>query len=379
MSSLSTISVTCGSQYFTLKLESIHIIESMFTPARKSTQICRVLLTLLFLFQFSELALNAAPAKSSLNESAKGATTKKLSAKSPSTNTVTGPHASTKVGPFKLYANLHYIPGGKNKAQSLDLFIPKSKIHAGPFPLVINVHGGGWGAGSKDNPPCLDELCRNGIAVASVEYRFVKEARFPAQLYDVKAAVRWLKSNATKYGIDAHRFGVIGGSAGGHLAALLGTNNHQPVLEGNLGELNCNSDISCVVDLAGPTNMFSLDLPAKFLPEKGILSKPSIHLYPKWGLAFSLLKDSPAAVPELARLASPVFWISKKSAPFLIFHGMQDTVVPFKQSLELNEVLQQNSVPCNLVLVPGKGHGDLGADLDKRIVSFFKTHLFAAH
>lgn len=280
---------------------------------------------------------------------------------------------------YKAYFDLPYCAASgnsKSKAQILDLYIPKSKSPKGGFPVVINVHGGGWVTGSKANPPCLNELVKSGIAVASIEYRFVKEAPYPAQLHDAKAAVRWLRANASKYGINANRFGAIGGSAGGHLVALLGSNNHNPQLEGTVGGVKSPSDISCVVDLAGPTNMFSLDLNPKFLPEKGILLRPSMHLYPKWGLAYSLLKASPADVPELAKLASPVFWINKKSASFLIVHGMQDKVVPFKQSLELTEVLQQTGVSTEMLLVPGKGHGDLGADnLDQKIVAFFKMHL----
>ena len=122
--------------------------------------------------------------------------------------------------------NLAY---GEHERQKLDVFVPKGD---GPFPLVVWVHGGAWEAGSKDGNPAA-VLMDRGFAVASINYRYSKQAVFPAQINDCKAAIRWLRANAKKYKIDADHIGVMGASAGGHLVALLGTSGGVKELEGD--------------------------------------------------------------------------------------------------------------------------------------------------
>ncbi|MFG0320255.1 MAG: alpha/beta hydrolase fold domain-containing protein, partial [Planctomycetota bacterium JB042] len=148
----------------------------------------------------------------------------------------------------------------------LDLYVPNGV--PAPLPLVVHVHGGGWKAGSKENPGGLF-LLQSGFALASFEYRLSCQAKWPAQIHDVKGAVRWLRANAATYGLDPERFGVFGGSAGGHLAAFLGTSGgvgavelggEAFVLEGTTGgNLSFSSRVQAVGDFFGPTDFLWMD------------------------------------------------------------------------------------------------------------------------
>jgi acetyl esterase/lipase len=143
------------------------------------------------------------------------------------------------------------IAYGKHERQKLDVFVPKGD---GPFPLVIWVHGGAWEGGSKEGGPTAG-LLPLGYAVASVNYRLSKHAVFPAQIHDVKSAVRFLRANAKKYNLDPERFGAAGASAGGHLVALLGTSGDVKDLDGDGDNKEVSSRVKCVLDYFGPTDL----------------------------------------------------------------------------------------------------------------------------
>src|SRR5574338_458156 len=140
-------------------------------------------------------------------------------------------------------------------ALHLDLYLPANARNA---PLVIWIHGGGWADGDKDNPPGLS-LLKHGYALASVEYRLTDRAPFPAQIHDVKAAVRFLRANAARFGLDPERFGAWGESAGGHLAALLGTTSVRGELEGDEGVTGVSSRVQAVCDWYGPTDLLKIN------------------------------------------------------------------------------------------------------------------------
>ncbi|MEX2261351.1 MAG: alpha/beta hydrolase [Bryobacteraceae bacterium] len=125
------------------------------------------------------------------------------------------------------------------------------------LPVVVWVHGGGWRAGSKDKPRCLS-LVREGYAIVAINYRLSGEATFPSQIYDVKAAIRWVRANAKQYGFDPERIAVFGASAGGHLAALAGTSGGVKELEGSLGNAEESSRVQAVVDWFGPTDFLQM-------------------------------------------------------------------------------------------------------------------------
>src|SRR5262249_53056202 len=147
--------------------------------------------------------------------------------------------------------NLEYVKDGHERNR-LDLYLPEKTNER--LPLVVWIHGGGWTQGDK--APCpMAWLVPKGYVVASINYRFLKHGDPPAQIEDCKAAIRWLRANATKYNFDPHRVGVAGASAGGYLVALLGTSGGVKELEGQGGNQEQSSRVQCVVDLFGPTRI----------------------------------------------------------------------------------------------------------------------------
>ena len=227
--------------------------------------------------------------------------------------------------------------------------------------LLFGFTAAAWQVGSKDNCPAV-WLVGKGYAVASINYRLTQHAVFPAQVEDCKAAIRWLRANAGKYHLDPDHIGVWGASAGGHLVAMLGTTGGVKDLEGKAGNLDQTSRVQCVVDWFGPTDLLTMggghNNPAS--PEAKLLGGP--------------LQDN----KEKARKASPLTYVSKDSAPFLIMHGDQDPLVPLQQSRALAEALKKAGVEVKLQVVEGNGHGGPGFSTPenrKLIEEFFDKHL----
>jgi acetyl esterase/lipase len=222
----------------------------------------------------------------------------------------------------------------------LDLYLPE-KAPAAALPVIVWVHGGGWNKGSKENPP-LGWLATEGYAVASINYRLSWLARWPAQIDDVRAAVRWIRVNAAKHGLDPERIAVAGGSAGGHLAALAGT---EPPPAGE----KVPSRVRAVIDLYGPTDL--LTMPGN-TPGAG---RTDTDLARSNGAR--MLGGPVRERPELARAASALHHVSSDDPPFLILHGDRDPQVPLEQSQRLHEALRAAGVSSELVVLPGAGHG----------------------
>ncbi len=203
-------------------------------------------------------------------------------------------------------------------------------------------------------------------AAATINYRLSGEATWPAQIHDCKAAIRWLRANAPKYGIDPDRIGVIGASAGGHLAALLGTSGGIATLEGDLGtHAGVSSRVKCVVDQFGPSDLLAMgDYPSRI--DHNAPESPESKLI---GGALPEHKD-------VARAASPITYVSRDDPPFLIFHGTEDPLVPFNQSERLAEALKAAGVSCTFVNVVDAGHGDFRSpEVGRRIRQFLDKHL----
>lgn len=259
----------------------------------------------------------------------------------------------------RVLRNLAYVMNGSER-QRLDLYLPDD--NQTEHPLVIWIHGGAWEEGTKDWCPAKALLSR-GYAAASIGYRLSKQATFPAQIEDCKTAVRWLRAHASEYGIDSKRIGAWGASAGGHLAALLGTTGK--VREFDVGEnLSQASDVQCVVDWFGP---------ATFL-RWGEANSTSLDSSPVARLLGGLVSTH----QELARRASPVSFVSHESAPFRIMHGDRDQVVPLQQSKELEQALKTAGVDSTLRIISGAGHGGSAfSDREnlKMIADFFDLHL----
>jgi acetyl esterase/lipase len=240
----------------------------------------------------------------------------------------------------------------------LDLYIPEHISH--PAPLIINIHGGGWMALDKTEMVARGIL-QHGFAVASIDYRLSQTAIFPAQIYDCKAAVRWLRAHAGEYGLKADKIGAWGDSAGGHLVSLLGTTANHPEFEGDEGNTNISSQVQAVCDFYGPSDFLSIPLPAADTLADAALPK--------------LLGGRIEQNREKARQASPLFYVSSNACPFLIVHGDKDSLVPLQQSIELNDALQKAGVASELYIVQGGGHGFNSPEAFAKVIAFFKQYL----
>lgn len=238
---------------------------------------------------------------------------------------------------------------------ALDLYRPEAV--SGLLPVIVCVHGGHWDAGGKDRCPAVT-LVQDGYAVASINYRLARTAPFPAQLEDCKAAVRWLRANASTYHLDPDRIGVWGYSAGGHLAALLGTTGGVPELEGSGDNMQYSSQVQAVCVVAGPADLPAMTNlgPRRISAIEGLLGGP-------------LEKDQAKAIA-----ASPIHYVSKDDPPFLIVHGEADRVVPVEQSQRLYEELRKAGVNATLKILP-VGHGAIQFDALKDAEVFFDATL----
>ena len=256
----------------------------------------------------------------------------------------------------QMVRDLEYVPGGHERNR-LDLYLPEKA--ARPLPVILYVHGGGWPGGDKSNGPAF-RFAAKGYAVASMNYRFSQHATFPAQIYDCKAAVRWLRANARKYGLDADHIGAWGGSAGGHLVALLGTTAGVKELEGPGGNEEQSSRVQAVVDWFGPTDFLTVG--AKETRTQ-------------------LLGGDPQTDKEKALKASPMTYVSKDAAPFLIMHGDGDETVPIAQSETFAAALKKAGADATFVVIKGGKHGGAlftNAESMKLIEDFFARHLARA-
>ncbi|QDS94368.1 Carboxylesterase NlhH [Roseimaritima multifibrata] len=227
---------------------------------------------------------------------------------------------------------------------TLDLYLPKSETAS---PLIVWIHGGGWRAGSNKNPP-LVKLTEQGFALASIRYRFTDTAIFPAQIHDCKGAIRWLRANAKRYGLDSTRIAVAGSSAGGHLALLVGTSAGVAALEGDTGgNLDYPSDVQAVIDYFGPSDFV---LRGQTQPERAYTNQSG---------SFALLggTEGERLAVETERFASPANYISKDDPPLLVFHGTADRTVLLDQSQHMVQRYKAAGLEAELVVLENAGHG----------------------
>lgn len=251
--------------------------------------------------------------------------------------------------------------GTDNARQKLDLLLPERRKSEKPLPVVAFIHGGGWRNGNKSGGVGrVAPLVATGeYAGVSIGYRLSGEAKWPAQIHDCKAAIRWVKANAKTHNLDPARIAVWGTSAGGHLVAMLGVSGGVKELEGDLGpHEGVDSRVACVVDFFGPADFMAMarrDSP-----------RSAVSL---------LLGGTVAELPELAKQASPVTHASRDDAPILILHGTNDRVVPYDQSVRFLAALKKAGVDAVLVPVEGAGHGFRGKEIDARVRRFLAARL----
>lgn len=247
----------------------------------------------------------------------------------------------------------------------LDLYLPRAGTAAG---LIVWVHGGAWRAGSRASVDLVG-LTERGWALASVDYRLSTVARFPAQIHDIKAAIRFLRQNAGKYGYPASPIVVAGSSAGGHLAALVGVTNGNAELEGKVGaDAQQSSDVQAVVSLYGASDLTTIL--AQSTPHGLDVRVPALEL---------LLGARPEAAPGPARLASPVFHVDARDPPLYLAHGDRDAQMPINQSHELDGAYAKLGLPVRFDVVHGSGHGGPAFTSPAalaRIDEFLRRHLF---
>ena len=226
----------------------------------------------------------------------------------------------------------------------LDLYLPEKAEGA---PLVVWVHGGGWKSGSKQN--CFLKWVTNfGYTVASINYRLVDVAKWPAQLHDCKGAIRWLRANAKTYGYNPDCVIAAGSSAGGHLVALLGTTGDNDELEGAVGgNGEQSSRVQAVVDYYGAT-----DFLLRSKTQSWKVNKPGSVVY-------NLLGGPANQLVEKAQQASAKFHVTPDDPPLLVFHGVKDTTVLMNQTDAIEEAYKKAGLPVTVYRLENSGHGGI--------------------
>jgi arylsulfatase A len=244
----------------------------------------------------------------------------------------------------------------------LDLYLPAEPA-SGSIPAVVVIRGGGFRVEDKEGFGFLAQaLAERALAAASIEYRASPEAPFPAAVLDTKAAVRWIRGNATAYGLDQSATGAIGGSAGAHLAIYLGVTAGIPELEGEGGYPEYKSSVRAVAALAPSTN---------FREMRGIPVEGAVEEF--LGVPFEM-------DPPLWHHASPMGHVDESSPPLLLLHSEADATVPFMESIRIAERYGEVGRPVEVVLIPGAPHGfwhhsDWFEESMERVARFFWRNL----
>ncbi|MBP6407965.1 MAG: alpha/beta hydrolase [Fusobacteriaceae bacterium] len=309
---------------------------------------------------------------------------------------------------------------GENRDLRMNVFVPKTNNKK--VPLLVFVHGGGWAMGdyqgddksnnnqvnltgqtvnqmSTDNQSSykiFKGILNNGIAFASIDYRLNSEAKFPAQIFDVKGAIRFLRAHADEYGIDSERIAIAGTSAGAHLATLLATTNNISELEGTVGgNLNYSSKVMACIDFYGPTDLLTMgpemDLSLQTKEQAAethdsIRANESILLgFNKEGQGVGLLRklkeNNDTSSPYwnyvlLATKGSPVYQVTSDDPPFFIAHGGNDSLVSIQQSLRFKEALDKMGIE-NIYMSNSKApHGNQGNIVNKAALNWITNKLF---
>ena len=274
--------------------------------------------------------------------------------------------ASGGFSPSKLGTVERDVTYGNASGVSLKMDIYYPRKASGPAPVAVYVHGGAWTTGDKSwvtGALDINELLDRGYMICAIDYRLAPRYKFPAQIEDVKCAIRFLRANASTYGLDPARIGAWGDSAGGHLAALLGLADSRAGLEGSGGYADQSSRVQAVVDMYGPTDLTALT------------GEPEL-LEPVFGAS--------GLQSEMLSRASPVTYVSGDAPPFLIIHGEMDDIVPPAQSALLYDRLVSAGVPARLVMVNSCGHilmpvgaatAPSRAEVATMVADFFDTYL----
>lgn len=254
----------------------------------------------------------------------------------------------------------------------MDVFIPKHRSTA-PTPAVLWIHGGGWERGDKNGNSGAQLLVTEGFVTASLFYRLSGDSPFPADIEDCKCAIRFLRANSSKYGIDPDRIGVAGASAGGHLAELVATAGRNAGLEGDGGWNRSSSRVQAAAAYYGVSD-FTVGA-SQFQHHTG-------------EVVVKLFRGTEKDKPELYRKASPILYVSKDSPPLLLVHGEDDDLVPFDQSVRMADAYRRAALPVEFIPVMHAGHDfeQVGAApispsvemVHQKTIDFFNRYLMRA-
>jgi len=244
---------------------------------------------------------------------------------------------------------------GPGFQEKLDLYIPNKTGSLAP--AIINIHGGGWVSGSKDQQGGFNPYFKNGFLVCNIEYRMTKEAKAPAAVEDARCALAYLKKNAKDLGIDVNRIVVMGGSAGGHLALMTGLLENDHRFDKNCADVK-DMKVAAIIDKWGITDVWAWAYCCKSHSAKNWLGD----------------KQTDEA---FAKTVSPMTYLKKTSPPIFICHGDADSTVPIEESYLLHDKLKEIGIKTDLMVVPHGGHSLAGAKeqlkvMDERILVFLK-------
>lgn len=257
--------------------------------------------------------------------------------------------------------NIPYVEADNPEAHErhvMDIYVPPNPVSEA-LPVVLFIHGGAWQSGSKGAAgDFFSPLVNSGkYVVADMNYRLSQHAIFPAQIHDVKAAIRFLKANAETYNIDPDRFAVAGSSAGGHLANLAGTSFGVTDLEGSqLGNAMQSSEVDAVLDVFGPTDFLTTRDHFYHVINEGICTGNPEQFGQEGTSVADFLGCPLDDCPETAVSASPITYVDSDEPPFMIMHGLEDCTVPYPQSEQLRDLLLDNNIPVEAHFFEGVGH-----------------------
>ncbi len=269
---------------------------------------------------------------------------------------------------MQIIKDIEFIPGGGER-NMLDVYIPDG-IKT-PAAAILRIHGGAWRAYSKNDLHIAHRLIDHGFIFVTTNYRYSSQARFPAQLEDCKAAVRWMRASSAEYGIDPERIGTCGDSAGGHLACLLGVTGNTRHFDKGLN-LDQRSDVQAVGAWYPPTDFLNWE---NHFIQCGFSMETAASVLE---CTIPLLGRMIDEENNNAKLASPINYVHHSSAPFILIQGKADPVVPYLQSVVFAEALKKEGVEAETILIDGAVHGGPPFETDENfmpMVEFFKRRL----
>lgn len=280
--------------------------------------------------------------------------------------------AETREAMLKQFADLVDVrfdqpyAGNENPKQMVDVYLPKKRLDDKPLPVVVFIHGGGWSGGDRKSyvQQALGLVASGKYAAVAVGYRLSGEIKWPAQIYDCKAAIRYVRGHAKDWNIDPEKIGVTGTSAGGHLVSLLGVSGGVKELEGTIGDFtSLSSRVTAVINICGPTDMGAPLMQG----EAAKKDDPAVS-----GLFGASLQEKAAEVKQ----ASPLTYVSKDAAPTLTIHGTKDGRVDFKHGERFHAALKQAGATSYLLPMVNAGHGiPSGPELKARQQAFWDKYL----